>query len=72
MNALRTLARVVRALAPRLDGLEASCFDGRYITGDVSAEDFARIEAQRRAQPADEDAAGRSPLALQGTQESNG
>ncbi|HOW48020.1 MAG TPA: amidophosphoribosyltransferase [Rubrivivax sp.] len=69
---LEAMKRVVRALAPRLDGFEASCFDGRYITGDVSAEDFARIEAQRRAQPADEDAAGRSPLALQGTQESNG
>jgi len=30
------MKRVVKALNPRLDGFEASCFDGVYITGDVS------------------------------------
>jgi amidophosphoribosyltransferase len=63
------MKRVVKALQPRLDGFEASCFDGRYITGDVSAEDFAALEAQRRAQPADEEDADRSRLALQSAQE---
>jgi amidophosphoribosyltransferase len=63
------MKRVVKALQPRLDGFEASCFDGRYITGDVSAEDFAALEAQRRAQPADEEDAERSRLALQSAQE---
>jgi amidophosphoribosyltransferase len=65
------MKRVVRALQPRLDGLEASCFDGRYITGDVSAEDFAALEAQRRSQADDDEDGERSRLALQGTQESN-
>jgi amidophosphoribosyltransferase len=30
------MKRVVKALNPKLDGFEASCFDGHYITGDVS------------------------------------
>ena len=46
-------------------GFEASCFDGRYITGDVSSDDFALIEAQRRSQGDEEDDPGRSRLALQ-------
>ena len=61
------MKRVVAALNPRLDGFEASCFDGHYITGDVSAEDFATLEAQRRAQGQDEDDTSRSRLALQDT-----
>ena len=44
------MKRVVGALNPKLDGFEASCFDGIYITGDVSAEDFASMERQRRLQ----------------------
>jgi amidophosphoribosyltransferase len=64
------MKRVVKALQPRLDGFEASCFDGCYITGDVTAADFAALEAQRRAQPADDEETDRSRLALQGAQES--
>jgi amidophosphoribosyltransferase len=52
---VEAMKRVVGALNPKVSGFEASCFDGRYITGDVSAEDFAALEAQRRAQPDDED-----------------
>lgn len=59
------MKRVIGALNPKLAGFEASCFDGRYITGDVSAEDFASIEAQRRLQFDEEDENGRSRLALQ-------
>ena len=61
------MKRVVGALNPKLDGFEASCFDGHYITGDVSAADFAAIEAQRTSsRQDDEDSAGdRSRLALQ-------
>ena len=63
------MKRVVRALNPALDGFEASCFDGHYVTGDISAADFAAIEAQRSgARSDDEDSAGeRSRLALHGT-----
>jgi amidophosphoribosyltransferase len=44
------MKRVVGALNPLVGSFEASCFDGRYITGDVTAEDFATMEAQRRLQ----------------------
>jgi amidophosphoribosyltransferase len=58
------MKRVVKALNPRLDGFEASCFDGRYITGDVSADDFVTMENLRRSQPDEEDGPARSRLAL--------
>ncbi|MCU0967234.1 MAG: amidophosphoribosyltransferase [Rubrivivax sp.] len=64
------MKRVVRGLNPRLDGFEASCFDGVYVTGDVSAADFDAIETQRRLQfGADDDESGRTRLALQGAEE---
>jgi amidophosphoribosyltransferase len=63
------MKRVVKALNPKLDGFEASCFDGTYITGDISREDFDSLETQRRQQPQEEDADSGSRLALQGQQE---
>jgi len=62
------MKRVVAGLNPRLDGFEASCFDGVYITGDVSAEDFASMERQRRLQFEEEDDSSSSRLALQGAE----
>ena len=59
------MKRVVAALRPDLAGFEASCFDGHYVTGDVSLADFAAIREQRTSQPGDEDADARSRLALQ-------
>ena len=60
------MKRVVRALNPKLDGFEASCFDGVYVTGDVSEADFAALAAQRHGQADEEDAAAdRGPLTLQ-------
>ena len=64
------MKRVVGALNPALDGFEASCFDGVYITGDVSAADFTAMAEQRRAQGDEEDPANdRSRLALQSATE---
>ncbi len=64
------MKRVVAALNPAIQGFEASCFDGRYITGDVTAEDFAAMQAQRRLQFDEEEGDGsHSRLALQGAQE---
>ena len=40
------MKRVVGALNPKIDGFEASCFDGVYITGDISADDFAALAAR--------------------------
>jgi amidophosphoribosyltransferase len=62
------MKRVVGALNPKILGFEASCFDGDYITGDVTAEDFAAIETQRRLQFDEEDADVRSRLALHSTE----
>ena len=59
------MKRVVAALNPRVQTFEASCFDGHYITGDVTAEDFETMKAQRAAQGDEEDAPDRSRLALQ-------
>jgi amidophosphoribosyltransferase len=59
------MKRVVGALNPKLASFEASCFDGRYITGDVSEGDFEAIEAQRRLQFDEDEDSGRSRLALQ-------
>ncbi len=65
---VEAMKRVVAGLNPRLDGFEASCFDGVYITGDVSAEDFASMERQRRLQFEEDDDGSRSRLALQGAE----
>jgi amidophosphoribosyltransferase len=65
------MKRVVGALNPKLASFEASCFDGRYITGDVSDSDFATIEAQRRLQFDEDEADPRSRLALQSADSSS-
>src|SRR3954464_5413570 len=58
------MKRVVGALNPALAGFEASCFDGVYITDDISPEEFAAMAQQRVSQSDDEDV-DRSRLALQ-------
>jgi amidophosphoribosyltransferase len=64
------MKRVVGALNPAVAGFEASCFDGQYITGDISAADFDAIAAQRLSQNQEEEAPGRSRLALQSAEQS--
>jgi len=60
------MKRVLRALNPAIESFEASCFDGHYITGDVTAADFASMQAQRSLQFDEEDASNnRNRLALQ-------
>jgi amidophosphoribosyltransferase len=60
------MKKVVGPLNPQIHGFEASCFDGVYVTGDVSDDDFASMAAQRLAQGSDDDSVDRSRLALQG------
>ena len=68
---VEAMKRVMRALNPSLDGFEASCFDGHYVTGDISAADFAALEAQRTgARNDDEDGGERSRLALHNAESS--
>ena len=64
------MKRVVGALNPAIAGFEASCFDGEYVTGDVSAADFEAMGAQRtEARQDTEDGRHRSRLTLQGKPE---
>jgi amidophosphoribosyltransferase len=58
------MKRVVRQLNPAIDGFEASCFDGHYVTGDVSVADFAAMELQRREAQHSEDDGGDRPSRL--------
>ncbi len=67
---VNAMKRVVGALNPLIAGFEASCFDGHYITGDISAADFDAIATQRLSQGGEEeDVADRSRLALQNAAE---
>ncbi len=63
------MKRIVAALNPKICGFEASCFDGVYVTGDVTADDFAAMAAQRGAQGEEEDSTDRTRLALQSATE---
>jgi amidophosphoribosyltransferase len=50
------------ATAPKLDGFDASCFDGVYVTGDVSVSDIVRLNEKRVG--TEEDVEDNSRLAL--------
>jgi amidophosphoribosyltransferase len=41
------MRRAIGSLNPGLDGFDASCFDGVYVTGDVTAETIAAMNSQR-------------------------
>ena len=68
---VNAMKRVVGALNPALRSFEASCFDGHYITGDVSAADFTAMAEQRKAQGDEEENDDRSRLALQSATETS-
>ena len=62
------MKRAIGSLNPKLDGFDASCFDGVYVTGDINADDIARINEARIGQedPLEEDT---SRLALPNAQD---
>jgi amidophosphoribosyltransferase len=41
------MKKAVGSLNPQLAGFDASCFDGVYVTGDVTCDDIARMNAKR-------------------------
>ena len=48
VDAMKQAVRLATAAnAPKLDGFDASCFDGVYVTGDVSASDIVRLNEKR-------------------------
>ena len=46
---LEALKEAVRRVNPRLTSFETSCFDGCYITGDVTSDYLLAIESRREA-----------------------
>jgi amidophosphoribosyltransferase len=44
------MKRAIGSLNPHLDGFDASCFDGVYVTGDINPDDIARINEARIGQ----------------------
>ena len=42
-----SMKRAIGSLNPKLDGFDASCFDGVYVTGDITAQSIAAMNAQR-------------------------
>jgi amidophosphoribosyltransferase len=56
------MKQAIGQLNGRLSGFDASCFDGVYVTGDIQAEDIARMNASRVK--TGEDEADTSRLAL--------
>ena len=63
------MKRAIGSLNTKLDGFDASCFDGVYVTGDINPDDIERINQARMGQedPLEETA---SRLALPNAQES--
>jgi amidophosphoribosyltransferase len=64
---LDALKAAVREANPGLTRFEASCFDGHYVTGDVTSEYLAEVEQRRdhkRQEALDEAEAGEANLNL--------
>jgi amidophosphoribosyltransferase len=59
---LPALIRAVQASNPALEQFETSCFDGDYVTGDVTSEYLGELETRRddrRAEGGEDDEAER-------------
>ena len=60
---LDAMRRAVASINPAVAGFEASCFDGHYITGDISDETVATMQAERgRANQEDDEDTSRLSL----------
>ncbi len=56
------MKKAVGSLSTKLAGFDASCFDGVYVTGDITSEDIVRLNENRRG--GDEGQEDNSRLAL--------
>ena len=52
---LDALKAAVRATNPRLAEFEASCFDGKYITGDITADYLSQLATERNEERGESD-----------------
>ena len=63
---IESMKQSVRDLGPHLRRFEASCFDGVYITGDITPAYLDRIETARGgSEPAGEEPGQRAQMNLQ-------
>jgi amidophosphoribosyltransferase len=44
---VEAMKSAIGSLSKRIDGFDASCFDGVYVTGDITEDDIARMSASR-------------------------
>jgi amidophosphoribosyltransferase len=44
---VEAMKQAIASVNPRVTRFEASCFDGVYVTGDISEGDLARLNAER-------------------------
>ena len=44
---VEAMKRAIGSLNPRISGFDASCFDGVYVTGDITLDDIARLNENR-------------------------
>jgi amidophosphoribosyltransferase len=56
------MKRAIGSLNPRLAGFDASCFDGRYVAGDMSMEDIDRMNRGRDSTEREEEDTSRLAL----------
>jgi len=56
------MKRAIGSINPKVQGFDASCFDGVYVTGDISLADIDRLNANRVAQDEAQDDASRLAL----------
>jgi amidophosphoribosyltransferase len=64
---LEDLVRAVRHHAARVTEFDTSCFSGEYVTGDITPEYLARLQAERSDQAkAERSSVGRGSLKVVG------
>ncbi|MCM1511878.1 MAG: amidophosphoribosyltransferase [Oxalobacter formigenes] len=61
---LDALKQSIMDVNPAIRNFEASCFDGNYITGDVTPAYLDRLEMERLSRPSEVEEAGRAQLPL--------
>ncbi|MCL1960747.1 MAG: amidophosphoribosyltransferase [Desulfovibrionaceae bacterium] len=59
---VQAMKRAVGELNPAVQGFDASCFDGIYVTGDITEGDIARLNQQRPKAIEDDESSSRLTL----------
>ena len=52
---VEAMKKTIAALNPQIDGFDASCFDGVYVTGDINAESIELLRQGRSNEPMADD-----------------